>query len=137
MPRHVLRLHLHLVNAWVFVAMLDGLVRHRQVLVDGPHPVAEVHLILGAAGVALMGSNSECSADSNRTEGKAELAVNGSKPTLSWWTMNVMSSPGATANICPLMVTRRPSGGSRGQLCCLALCSLSSPPSHMLDTIFL
>ncbi len=35
--------------------MLDGLISHRQVLVDGPNPVAEVHLVLGAAGVALFG----------------------------------------------------------------------------------
>lgn len=39
--------------------MLDRLIRHRQVLVDGPNPVAEVHLVLGATGVALLGRNED------------------------------------------------------------------------------
>lgn len=38
------------------VAVLDGLVRYRQVLVDGPHSVPQVHLVLGAAGVTLGGN---------------------------------------------------------------------------------
>lgn len=59
MPRHVLRLHRDLVNAWASIAMLDGLIRHRQVLIDGPHPVPEVHLVFGATGVALVGGNSD------------------------------------------------------------------------------
>lgn len=49
----VLRLHGDFVHARGFVAVLDGLVRHRQVLVDGPDAVAQIHLVLGAAGVAL------------------------------------------------------------------------------------
>lgn len=53
-PRHVLSLHRDLVNSWVFIAMLDGLICHRQVLVDGPKPIAEVHLVLCATGVALL-----------------------------------------------------------------------------------
>ena len=50
---HVLGLHGHPVDAGGLVAVLDGLVRHRQVLVDGPHAVAQVHLVARAAGVAL------------------------------------------------------------------------------------
>lgn len=69
MPRHVLGLHCDLVNTWIFEAMLDGLIRHRQVLVNGPHPVAEVYLVLSAAGVTLPGGN-VLSADSNWMEVK-------------------------------------------------------------------
>lgn len=76
------------------------------------------------------------SAGLNQME-KKNRRDNSFRPTCSWWTMKVMSSPGATANIWPLMVTRSPWGGRRGQLCCLALCCLSSPPSHMSETIFL
>lgn len=54
MSRNVLRLHRHLVNAGLFVAMLDGLVGHRQVLVNGSNAVAEVYLIPGTARVALL-----------------------------------------------------------------------------------
>lgn len=51
--RHVLCLHGDFVNPRLFVAMLDGFICHRQVLVNGPKAVAEVHLVLGAAGVSL------------------------------------------------------------------------------------
>ncbi len=37
--------------------MLDGLICHCQILVDGPNPITEVHLVLGATGVALLGKN--------------------------------------------------------------------------------
>lgn len=63
-PCHVLCLHCDLVNAWFFVAMLDGFICHRQVLVNGPNPVAEVHLVLGAAGVALCKQNKDVLAGS-------------------------------------------------------------------------
>lgn len=49
----VLRFHRDSVHARAFVAVLDGLVRHRQILVNGSDPVAQIHLVLGAAGVAL------------------------------------------------------------------------------------
>lgn len=62
MSRHILSLHRDFVNAWIFVAMLDGLICHRQVLVDGPNPIAEVHLVLGAAGVTLLGKEQGLSA---------------------------------------------------------------------------
>lgn len=57
MSRHVLSLYCDLVNTRTFIAMLDGLICHCQVLVDGPDPIAEVHLVLGAASVALSGGN--------------------------------------------------------------------------------
>lgn len=97
MSGHVLRLHLHLVNARVLVAMLDGLVRHRQVLVDGPKAVPQVHLVLGAAGVALTKEEGAFSHFRHSIAWEQEPKTD--NPTLSWWTMNVMSSPGATANI--------------------------------------
>lgn len=56
-PCHVLGLHCDLVNTWIFVAMLNGLICHCQVLVDSPNSVAEVHLILGATCVALLGTD--------------------------------------------------------------------------------
>lgn len=86
--------------------MLDGLIRHRQVLVDGPNPVAEVHLVLGATGVALLGRSFQQTQTGWKE--KTNRQENIFRPTCSWWTMNVMSSPGATANICPLMATRSP-----------------------------
>lgn len=55
-PRHILSHHCDLVDSWMFVAMLDGLIGHCQVLVDRSDPVTKVHLVLGAAGVALLGS---------------------------------------------------------------------------------
>ena len=67
MSRHVLGLHRDLVNTWIFKAMLDGLIRHCQVLVNGPHPIAEVYLVLSAAGVTLPGANA-LSADSQWME---------------------------------------------------------------------
>lgn len=59
MPCHILGLHCDLVNARVFIAMLDGLICHRQVLVDGSDPITEVHLVLGTAGVTLVGRNKD------------------------------------------------------------------------------
>lgn len=52
--------------------------------------------------------------------------------------MNVISSPGATANICPFMPTCSPLGAKRGQLCTLVpFGCLFTPPSHKLDIPFL
>lgn len=49
----VLGPHGDAVDPQALVAVLDGLVRHGQVLVDGPHPVPQVHLVFSVAGVAL------------------------------------------------------------------------------------
>lgn len=59
LPCHVLCLYSDLVNAWIFVTMLDGLVCHCQILVDGPNPVAEVHLVPSATGVTLVRTNED------------------------------------------------------------------------------
>lgn len=67
--RHVLCLHCDLVNARTFIAMLDGLICHCQILVDGPKPVSKVHLVLGATGVALSEKEHWVSAHANRIEG--------------------------------------------------------------------
>lgn len=55
-PCNVFGLHCNLVNPRVLVAVLDGLVSHRQVLVNGSDSVTQVYLVLGAACVALLGS---------------------------------------------------------------------------------
>ena len=56
-PCDILSLHCNLVYAWLFVAMLNGFICHRQILVDGSDSVTQVHLVLGAAGVTLFGRN--------------------------------------------------------------------------------
>lgn len=45
------------VDTQALVAVLDGLICNRQVLVDGPHAVPQVHLVLGAACVTLGKNN--------------------------------------------------------------------------------
>lgn len=47
-------LHRNLVDPRLFIAVLDWLIRHSQVLVNSSNPITEVHLILGAARVALL-----------------------------------------------------------------------------------
>lgn len=51
----ILRLHHHPVNSRLLVAVLDRLVGHGHVLVDGPDPVAQLHLVPGGAAVPLRG----------------------------------------------------------------------------------
>lgn len=51
---HILSLHFDLVNAWIFITVLDGFISHSQVLVNCPYPITKIHLILGAAGVTLL-----------------------------------------------------------------------------------
>lgn len=57
MPCNVLCLHCNLINARFFIAVLDGLISHCQILVNGTNTITQVHLVLGATAVTLLGRN--------------------------------------------------------------------------------
>lgn len=53
MPSCVFGLHGDPVNTGLCVPVLDGLICHSQVAVDGPNTVAQIHLVFGIRGVPL------------------------------------------------------------------------------------